>query len=534
MIKIVNLVKKYNRKETEEDIVIGYSALRISLPLFVAVENLYFKKEKVRVKLERFDTAQPLVNALVSGSIQAGGYSALPISLNISQEKNIDLYHITSILEGSNHQVNYLLISSKNRDLDWKKIRGKKIGILPTHAYQIWIKEILKQHNLTENDVDIIPVDSVNQIEFLDNGSIDLLFTNDPMATTIIETGVGVEFQGSENLIDILGDPYIFGTFNVRKDFADNNKIITQKVSNALDRAIEYIQKNPEKSKKIMKKYIHETDKKFVKFYPNPFYQKNQNVDINLLQYILDKYVELDILKNKVDVQKIMFNRLDRDISIDVKKIFSNLSLDINKGDVIGLFGPNGSGKSTLLGLLSGQDKEYTGSIELNSNNISFVHQRSKDTLLPWMTCKENILLSRKYRNLNILDGEKLLELLAHKMKIDFSMYSYPSDLSGGQQQVVAILRGLVSEPEILLLDEPFSALDIVRRKNIINVFKNNLNKDMTTIICSHRGNEISSYVNRVVVFQNQPVDIIQDFNRKNSTNFEKLVDNISFIKYEK
>jgi len=534
MIKIVNLVKKYNRKEIEEDIVIGYSALRISLPLFIAVENSYFKKEKVRVKLERFDTAQPLINALISGSIQAGGYSALPISLNAAQEKNVDLYHITSILEDSHHQINYLLVSQKNKYLNWKNMKGKKIGILPTHAYQIWIKEILKQHNLTENDVDVIPVDPVNQMKFLDNGSIDLLFTNDPMATTIIETEVGVEFQGSENLVDVLGDPYIFGTFNIRKDFADNNKVITQKVSNALDRAIEYISKNPEKSKKIMKKYVHEADKKFVKFYPHSLYQKNQNVDIKLFQHVLDNYVELGILKNKLDAQKMMFSRLDGDVSIDIKKIFDNFSLDVNNGDIIGLFGSNGSGKSTLLGLLSGQDREYTGSIELNSDNVSFVHQRSKDTLLPWMTCKENILLSRKYRNLSISDGEKLLELLADKMKIDFSMYSYPSDLSGGQQQVVAILRGLVSEPEILLLDEPFSALDIERRKNIINVFKNDLNKDMTTIICSHRGNEISSYVNRVVVFQNQPVDITQDFNRKNSIDFERLVDEINFTKYEK
>ena len=119
-------------------------------------------------------------------------------------------------------------------------------------------------------------------------------------------------------------------------------------------------------------------------------------------------------------------------------------------------------------------------------------------------------------------------------MKIDFSLHSYPSDLSGGQQQVVAILRSLVSEPDVLLLDEPFSALDIERRKNIINVFKNNLSKNITTIICSHRGNEISSYINRVIAFQNQPVMITQDFNRNESVNFEKLVDEISFTKYEK
>ena len=215
--------------------------------------------------------------------------------------------------------------------------------------------------------------------------------------------------------------------------------------------------------------------------------------------------------------------------------IFKNFFLEIGKNEIVGLFGINGSGKSTLLNMISGIDNEYTGSIKILSEKISYVNQKPMDTLLPWYTCEENILLVLDYHKLDRTQGKILLKELTKKLNIDFSLSSYPFELSGGQQQVVSILRAFIIQPDILLLDEPFAALDIERRINIINLFK--LYKDkMTIIITSHRGVEVSEILDRVVILKNQPVEIFDDFSIKDmeKSKFQEKVNQIRFKENEK
>jgi len=188
MIEIKNLSKSYNRKINEFEIKIWYSALRISLPLFVAIEKKLFKKEKLKVKLERFDNAQPLVNALISGNIQAGGYSALPIAFQWIESKWVELSFITSLMEDSSHRISYFISSDlKKSPNDRTNISGKRIWILPTTAYNIWIKQILIKKNINLNDIEIIEVPLNKQIHAIQKKEIDFLFTSDPVATTIIK-----------------------------------------------------------------------------------------------------------------------------------------------------------------------------------------------------------------------------------------------------------------------------------------------------------------------------------------------------------
>ncbi len=217
------------------------------------------------------------------------------------------------------------------------------------------------------------------------------------------------------------------------------------------------------------------------------------------------------------------------------KYIFKDFSLKVEKNEIVGLFGQNGSGKSTLLNIINNTDDEYVGSAKVLSKKISYVYQKPTDTLLPWYTCKENILLALDYQKLDRIKGESLLEELSEKLKIDFSLYSYPFELSGGQQQVVAILRAFITEPDIILLDEPFAALDIERRINIVNLFKLYKNK-ITVVMTSHRGDEISDILDRAIVLKNQPVNIINDFSLKNmeKDNFQEKVNKIRFNENEK
>ncbi len=217
----------------------------------------------------------------------------------------------------------------------------------------------------------------------------------------------------------------------------------------------------------------------------------------------------------------------------DEKTIFSDFNFVIEKGQKVGLFGPNGSGKTTLLDILSGVDKKYGGKVIIKSKHVGYVHQNYDTTLLPWFTCEKNILLAREYHGLDKSGGLKILKRLIEELKIDFSLKQYPFTLSGGQKQIVTLMRALVLEPEIVLLDEPFASLDVERRTDVLAVLKKYFTKDMTVIICSHRGDEVGSILDRAIVLQNQPVKITKDIlsNDMPRIDFEDTVSKIRFKK---
>lgn len=214
-------------------------------------------------------------------------------------------------------------------------------------------------------------------------------------------------------------------------------------------------------------------------------------------------------------------------------KIFDNFDLFISRGERIGLFGGNGVGKSTLLDSIINLDSDFIGSIENESNNIAYVHQNTKDTLLPWMTCEENIFKLLEYKDaFDMASKEKLFKSLLSDLNVDFELSKRPSELSGGQRQLISFISSIIQEPEILLLDEPFSAIDADRREKMIHVLESYL-PEATIIICSHRGSEVVDYINRVIVLENQPTQVTQDFKKQDSSNFHELVEKISFSNYE-
>lgn len=220
---------------------------------------------------------------------------------------------------------------------------------------------------------------------------------------------------------------------------------------------------------------------------------------------------------------------------IDKKVVFKGFDFSIEQGDRVGLFGPNGSGKTTLLNIISGIDKEFRGHFAKKGVKSSYMHQDYNSTLLPWFTCEKNILLVRKYQGLSLERGKDLLKILSKKLNIDFSLKKYPFMLSGGQKQIVTLMRALISEPDLLLMDEPFSALDVEKRYEVFNVLKECFKKNFTVIICSHRGEDIKSLIDRAVVLEKSPTVITQDFSLKELGNkkFEDLVSKIRFRRKE-
>jgi len=218
------------------------------------------------------------------------------------------------------------------------------------------------------------------------------------------------------------------------------------------------------------------------------------------------------------------------------KDIFSDFDFSVNKGESVGLFGPNGSGKTTLLNIISGLDSDFDGQVKISAKRIAYVHQDPEATLAPWFSCEKNILLAREFHGLDENIGKELLKKLSEEFRINFSLEQYPFSLSGGQRQIITLMRALIIEPDVILLDEPFSALDIEKRTDVLRILVKHFGEGKTIIICSHRGEEVKSLINRAVIFGGRPTNIennilVKDFNSREQ--FEDAVSKITFKKYE-
>lgn len=190
----------------------------------------------------------------------------------------------------------------------------------------------------------------------------------------------------------------------------------------------------------------------------------------------------------------------------------NNISLNLNDLDIISIIGPSGCGKSTLLSILAGITKDYKGTYKYYIKNPKISYMLQSDTLLPWLTVYENILLPLKITNTK---NDQINELLKKYHLYEFKD-KYPDQLSGGMRQRVSLIRALIIKPDILLLDEPLSALDYQTRLNIREDILSMIKaENIPTIIVTHDIEEAIYLSNKVYVLSNRPSNIknIYDIN---------------------
>jgi NitT/TauT family transport system ATP-binding protein len=164
-----------------------------------------------------------------------------------------------------------------------------------------------------------------------------------------------------------------------------------------------------------------------------------------------------------------------------------NISLSINENEFISIVGSSGCGKSTLLSILSGLEEKSDGKIIFNKDNFKIGYMLQKDSLFPWKTILDNCLIGLELNNeLTKEKREKVISLL-EKYGLKEFIYKYPNSLSGGMKQRVALIRTLAIDPDILLLDEPLSALDYQSRLYLSNDLYNIIkNEKKTAIMVTH------------------------------------------------
>jgi len=205
-------------------------------------------------------------------------------------------------------------------------------------------------------------------------------------------------------------------------------------------------------------------------------------------------------------------------------RVLNNVSLKIESGKVIALVGPSGSGKSTFLHLLSLLDKPNKGSISITGiqtsnlsedkknkiirDNISIIFQNNN--LLTDFTALENVAIPLIIRNVKYELAVKRAEKFLSDVNLSKRLYHFPSDLSGGEQQRVAIARSLISETQIILADEPTGNLDLKNSHEIFSYFLKLKKKNKVVIIATHN-RELARKADYTLIIKNGDIKRIND-----------------------
>lgn len=182
--------------------------------------------------------------------------------------------------------------------------------------------------------------------------------------------------------------------------------------------------------------------------------------------------------------------------------IFSDLSFEIVAGQSVALLGPSGCGKTTLIRMIASLDEDYTGQISRNYQKIGYVFQEPR--LIPWKSVYDNLRFVLE-------DDEKINEALKI-MKLDGFQDYKPAKLSGGMRQRVNLARALLNEPDLLLLDEPFTSLDLHTKLSIIeDILDGKKQRTFSMIIVTHDVREALLMADRIILLSNKPTKILEE-----------------------
>ncbi len=184
----------------------------------------------------------------------------------------------------------------------------------------------------------------------------------------------------------------------------------------------------------------------------------------------------------------------------------SHLNLSVESGEFISIVGPSGCGKSSILSMLAGLIQPSEGKIEINGT-IGYMLQ--KDYLLEWRSIRSNALLGLEIQQKMTRENIEYVDLLLEQYGLGDFKEQYPYQLSGGMRQRVALIRTLAIRPDILLLDEPFSALDYQTRLSVSDEIGTIIRKEKkTALLVTHDISEAISLANRVIVLSKRPAQI--------------------------
>ena len=219
---------------------------------------------------------------------------------------------------------------------------------------------------------------------------------------------------------------------------------------------------------------------------------------LSITLIMLFEYLIIEPLKNSLDaLEKMMLELKNVEYEILRDKVVRNFNLKVEKGEVVTLFGPSGCGKTTILRLISGLNEPRKGEIFNKFKKMTYFFQENR--LLTWKNALENVLLVMDKPDQNIV--LKLFNKVGLSQK---DALKYPNELSGGMRQRVAFVRAVVTKPDLLLMDEPFSGLDYDMKEILIDIVNQRVSEGMSIILVTHDRMEAVKMSNKIYFLANK------------------------------
>ncbi|MBW3568692.1 ABC transporter ATP-binding protein [Candidatus Parcubacteria bacterium] len=215
-------------------------------------------------------------------------------------------------------------------------------------------------------------------------------------------------------------------------------------------------------------------------------------------------------MTTRLATDRVVFENISKSYRVNNAglKVVDDISLTVDPGKFVCLIGPNGSGKTTLLKILAGIEKQSAGKVTA-PDNIAYLPQQG--SLMPWLTVRENLRLPAKIKNQLDNKLEKNIDRNLKQFGLDKFAGFYPAELSGGMQQKVALIRTALYTPDLIILDEPFSALDAITRLQMQVWLVELWRKLKCTVICvTHDINESMFLADEIYVLSSRPGKIIR------------------------
>lgn len=193
--------------------------------------------------------------------------------------------------------------------------------------------------------------------------------------------------------------------------------------------------------------------------------------------------------------------------------VLNDLTLDVKPGEIVSLIGPSGCGKSTLLRLLSGLEREHAGHLTIDNVEVTGPSRAAaimfqEPRLLPWLNVRDNVRFGLR-KDKPAAEGKALVDELLRQVQLDHAADLLPRQLSGGMAQRAALARSLAAEPQALLLDEPFSAVDALTRirlqESLLEIWQRT---GLTMLLVTHDLDEALYLSDRVAVMSSRPATL--------------------------
>ena len=204
------------------------------------------------------------------------------------------------------------------------------------------------------------------------------------------------------------------------------------------------------------------------------------------------------------NVNKVFYTKTQQTTAV------KDLSFSVEEGQFVAIIGPSGCGKTTILSLVCGLIQPTSGKVEFHNNQNSVGYMLQRDQLFEWRTIEKNVLLGLEIKGKVTAESKQFAQDLLKKYGLWEFRKHYPTELSGGMRQRAALIRTLATDPTLLLLDEPFSALDFQTRLTVCDdVYSIIKNEHKTALLVTHDISEAISMADTVIVLTKRPAHVL-------------------------